>query len=280
MAPSIDDANKGVALILAAARRGVQDSVAALQSKSHKCLVHIDGEVMLVRVINSMLESGWFRKIYICIEGEEPLRTEPQLAAWLDNGTIGVVKSEGNLADSVVAAQAQIEAKGESPWPMVITTGDNALQTFEMVAGFMDQASRADADISLAFTRDDIVLAEYPDAGLAFHRLKDAGYSANNIYSLGSEKAMKAVRVFESGGQFGKRHWRILKSFGLIPFLLYKTKAVSGPALIRRIGRNLGVSLEMIVTPFAYGPIDVDNPRSFALCDRILKARRAEIEGL
>ncbi|MEX1147781.1 MAG: nucleotidyltransferase family protein, partial [Sphingomonadales bacterium] len=263
-------------IILAAGRRGVTDPVAASQNKSHKCLVEIDGRIMLERVIDSLIDCDGIGRIFISIEDEAPLRTVPRLARMLDEGAIIQIPSEGNLADSVIAAARRVEEKmgPDAAWPLVITTGDNALQTPEMVTQFLNAALGTGADVAIAFTRDDVVLRDHPDAGLAFHRLKDGGFSANNLYLLRSPATLDAVGVFKSGGQFGKRHWRILKSFGLLPFVLYKLKATTGENLIRRIGRNLGISTEMILSPYADGPIDVDNLSSFDLCDRILARRR------
>lgn len=264
------------ALILAAGRPGVSDPVAQSQNKSHKCLVEIDGQVMLERVIASLVDCPRIGRIFISIEDEKPLRSVAALAAMLDDGTITQVPSAQNLADSVITAIQRMEADlgPAAAWPVVATTGDNALQTADMVDQFVDQAMESNADIAIAFTRDDVVLRDHPDAGLAFHRLKDGGFSANNLYLLRGATALNAVNVFRSGGQFGKRHWRILKSFGVLPFILYKLKATTGQGLIRRIGRNLGVRAEMILSPYADGPIDVDNMPSFKLCQKILEKRR------
>lgn len=266
---------KATGLILAAGRAGVVDPVAESQNKSHKCLVDIAGRVMLERVIESMKESGRIGRIFVSIEDEAALRTVPALAGWLDDGTIRAIESASNLADSVISGIAQIEAElgPEAAWPIAVTTGDNALQTPEMVRDFLDQSLPTDSDIAMAFTRDDVVLKEHPEPGLAFHRLKDGGFSSNNLYLLRSPVAIGAVNVFRSGGQFGKRHMRILKSFGVVPFILYKLKATTGGRLMARIGRNLGIKLEMILSPFADGPIDVDNMASFALCEAILNRR-------
>lgn len=264
------------ALILAAGRPGVQDPVAQSQNKSHKCLVEIAGQVMLERVIRSLTESGVVDHVFVCIEDENALRTVPTLTAWLDNGTIRTVKSAANLADSALSGVNQIKADlGEDAWPVLVTTGDNALQTSGMVSDFVKQSLTSESDITMGFTREDVVLAEHPDAGLAFHQLKDGGFSANNLYLLRSPAAMDAVNVFRGGGQFGKRHIRILKAFGVLPFLLYKFKATTGEKLLRRIGRNLGVRLQMILSPYPDAPIDVDNLASFALCEKILTRRQA-----
>jgi CTP:molybdopterin cytidylyltransferase MocA len=265
-------------LILAAGRAGIVDPVAASQNKSHKCLVEIAGRIMLERVVDSLMQSGGVKPIFVSIEDEAALRTVPTLAQWLDDGTIRVVKSARNLADSVISGIQQIEKElgPDAAWPILVTTGDNALQTPGMVQDFLDQSLASDSDIAMAFTRDDVVLQEHPEPGLAFHRLKDGGFSANNLYLLRSPDCLSAVNVFRSGGQFGKRHIRILKSFGVLPFILYKMKATTGARLLARIGRNLGIKLEMILSPFADGPIDVDNMGSYALCEAILKKREAK----
>jgi GTP:adenosylcobinamide-phosphate guanylyltransferase len=257
-------------LVMAASRKGVDDPVARLQDKSHKCLVEIDGQVMLERVIEALVDSDCFNRIYVSVESEDILRATPRMAGWVDAGRVGFVRSSGNLADSVLSAVDVIP----NPLPLIITTGDNALHTPELIRDFMRAFWTRDEDVSLAFTRDDVVLRDYAHSGLAFHMLKDGGYSACNLYGLRREKALSAVRVFESGGQFGKRHKRILKAFGVTPFILYKLKLTGLAGLIRVIGRKLKVSIDPVLLDYPYGPIDVDNKHSFDLTEDTLRRRR------
>lgn len=258
------------ALILAAGRHGVEDSVAKLQNKSHKCLVAIDGEVMLERVIRALDDSGGYGRIYISIEQESDLRKTPQLAQWLEDKKIFWVKSEETLADSLFAAGKNIP----DAFPLVVTTGDNVLHTSDLISDFNRQFLAGDRDLAIAFTSEAVVAPRHPDSGLAWHRLKDGNWSACNLYGLRNAKALEAVEIFRGGGQFGKRHWRILKAFGLTPFILYKLRLASLDGLTNRIARSLGLTASAIDLPYADGPIDVDNPLSFALSERILKDRR------
>jgi len=260
---------------MAGSRKGVEDSVARLQNKSHKCLVEIDGVVMLERVIDTLIDSGCFGKIYVSIEEESALRTVPRIAAWLDDGRVGFAPSKCRLADSVIAAAEGLE----DPFPFVITTGDNALHTPEFVREFVDAFAAQKDDLAVAFTRAEDVRREYPEVSLAYHDLKDGGVSACNLYGMRNERSLAAVRVFEGGGQFGKRHMRILKAFGLIPFILYKLKAVTSEALMRRIGRSLGVTIDTIFLTEAFGPIDVDNPQFFEISEKALAKRRLAAEA-
>ncbi|MDA0339631.1 MAG: hypothetical protein O2910_07305 [Proteobacteria bacterium] len=108
--------------------------------------------------------------------------------------------------------------------------------------------------------------------------MKDGGWSACNLYGLRNKQALNAVGVFRGGGQFGKRHMRILKAFGILTFLLYKMKVMKMHPLMNRIGRGLKVSVDSLVMPYSFGPIDVDNPPSFALSEEALKKRRLASE--
>jgi GTP:adenosylcobinamide-phosphate guanylyltransferase len=258
------------ALVMAASRKGVNDPVALLQNKSHKCLVEIDGQVMLERVLEALIDSECFNRIFVSVEEEDILRATPRMEEWLHEGRIAFVRSSGNLADSVLSAVDIIS----DPLPLIITTGDNALHTPELIRDFMRAFWTRDEDVSLAFTRDDVVLRDYANSGLAFHQLKDGGYSACNLYGLRREKSLKAVRVFESGGQFGKRHKRILKAFGVMPFILYKLKLADLHGLINTIGRKLKVSIDPVLLDYPYGPIDVDNKNSFEITEETLRKRR------
>ena len=260
---------KITALVMAASRRGPTDSVAQLQNKSHKCLVEIAGQVMLVRVITALLDSGCFSRIAVSIEEENVLRDVPQLNTWLDDGTIVVTPSRGNLADSVLAAVETLD----DPLPLVITTGDNALHTPELVRDFVTGFLADTEDVSVAFTSEEVVQTQFPESGLAYHRIKDGGWSACNLFGLRNEASLITAHIFEGGGQFGKRHLRILKAFGVMPFILYKMKWATLDEIIARIGSNLGITASVVNLPYPFGPIDVDNPTSFALTEAELLRR-------
>lgn len=257
------------ALILAGSRHGADDPVARMQNKTHKCLVEIDGVVMLERVIDALVCSRRIGRIYVSIDSEQALRGAPRLEQWLAEGTIAVVPSEGNLADSVFAAAAAIP----DPFPLVVTTGDNALHTDELIRDFVDQSRASDGDVIVSFTREEVTEREFPEAGLAYHRLKDGGISACNVYLIRNRAGLKSVESFRSGGQFGKRHLRILKAFGVMPFIAYKLKLSTVRQLMNMIGHNLDIRIDVVFLDYAFGPIDVDNPDSFALSERILSER-------
>ncbi len=270
MSTSTTQPTKPAVLVLAASRSGADDPVARLKGTSHKCLAPIDGVVMLERVIQTILDSEVLGQIYVSIENEDLLRSVPALEKWLTDGVIRMAPVRGNLADSVLAA-----AKVMDPaFPMIITTGDNALHAPEILQDFVGQFLELKGDAAAGFTTAETVIADFPEVGLAYHRLKDGGYSSCNLYAFRSAKALEAVRIFEGGGQFGKRPMRIIKAFGISPFILYKFRLATLDQLLHGIARKLGITADIIMLPYSYGPIDVDNIQFFEISEKALKERR------
>ncbi len=262
------------ALVLAASRQGYDDPVARLQNKSHKCLVTIDGVAMIARVVQTLLDSACFERILISIEDEHVLQDLTSARRWLKEGTIEVVPSSGNLADSL----ANLTKVVNQPLPLVITTADNALHTPELVRDFVAAFARGTGDGAVAVTRESTVLDEYPDGEFGFYRFRDGGYSFCNLFGVSHSIGLEAAKIFRTGGQFRKRPWRMLRIFGVLPLIFYKWRLLKLDTFVHRITRNLGITVDLVLLPYAFGPIDVDNPKTFEFSERTLRERRAELE--
>ncbi len=259
------------ALVLSASRQGAEDAVAQLQQATHKCLVEIDGMVMLERVVRELKASAHIGRIIVSIESEDLLRQTPALAEMFAAGEIEFTQSQSDLFQSVTHAVNTIEA----PYPLLISTGDNALHTTEMVDHFCTQVWSGESDAAVAMTPADVILKAYPDGKRAFHDLRDGGWSSCNLYAVLSDKAVEAARAFETGGQFGKKPERILKAFGLGFLIKYKFSLATLDGLAAHLSKRWNIKLTPVRMPFADAPIDVDNVGDFHRTEKILQARRA-----
>ncbi|MSO99220.1 MAG: hypothetical protein EXR11_13555 [Rhodospirillaceae bacterium] len=263
---------KFTALVLAASRRGTQDPVAQIQGLSHKCLVKMNGVPMVERVIGALRGAKNVGRVFVSIESPDILRFDPKLAAMIDRGEIVTVPSEGNLAQSVFKAVAEIP----DPFPLIISTADNALHTPEMMDYFCDEVGRGASDVYVGMTRAQLILDKYPGGQRAFHRLKDEAYSSCNLYCLKTERGARAAQAFATGGQFGKKPQRIISAFGIWAFILYKLRLVTLDGVMRQISRALKLDVRAALIPWAEGPIDVDNAKDYALVTKILEAREGK----
>lgn len=261
---------KVTVLVLAASRAGPDDAVAALQNVSHKCLVEIDGEIMLQRVVREIAESKHAGPIYVSIEDEALLRQVPYIANLMEQGRVRFLPSGDNLFASIMSAANAIDF----PFPLVVSTGDNALHTSEMFDHFCGAVLAGKMDGAVGMTPAATILEAYPDGKRAFHELKDGGWSSCNLYAAVTPRAIDAAKVFQTGGQFGKRPSRIMKAFGLPFMLMYKFRLASLDGLARYLSRRWKLDLQIVRMPFADAPIDVDNPGDFTRTEAILKKRR------
>jgi 2-C-methyl-D-erythritol 4-phosphate cytidylyltransferase len=257
------------ALVLAASR-GNQDPLAIAGGVSHKCFIDIAGQPMLRRVVEAVAQSGRVKKIIVQIE---PDSTEEAKAILAPLGLTNMVftPSSTSIGTSVAAA---VEAFPDC-LPLIITTGDNALHTGEMVKYFCDQLDSVTADGALGLTPASYVMEKYPEGNRAFHRFSDGEFSSCNLYALLTPQAVTAARIFNGGGQFGKKPKRLIGAFGIFAFLVYKSRMAKLATVLKFLSGVLKMKTAPVLMPFAEGPIDVDRQVDWDLANRIIAAREA-----
>ena len=258
------------ALVLAASR-GNLDPLAQAGGVSHKCFIDIAGEPMLRRVVRAVAESGRVGRIVVAIEQKSMAEAKALLAPIPGAEDIVYVPSKANIGTSVTGA---VEAVPDA-LPLIVTTGDNALHTAEMLRFFCDALDEVKADGALGLTPASYILAKYPEGNRAFHRFRDGAFSSCNLYALLTPRSLKGPQVFNSGGQFGKKPKRLIGAFGLAAFLLYKSRLVSLRTFLSFLSRAIGVKAAPVLMPFAEGPIDVDRMQDWELANRIISEREA-----
>jgi len=260
---------KYTALVLAGSRRGVEDPLLEAGGVSHKCFIDIAGEPMLRRVVGAVLDSGRVQTVHVSLEEDSIEEARAVLSPLGREDRIRLVASRATLADSVLA----VTDADEEALPLVITTGDNALHTAEMVAYFCNALDSCEADAGLGLTRAEVMMERFPDGARAFHRFRDGAFSSCNLYALLTPGALRAPRVFATGGQFAKKPWRLIKTFGIMPFLIYKSRKATLAGFLKSLSRPLKIRVEPVFMPFAEGPIDVDRVSDWRLANEIVAAR-------
>jgi GTP:adenosylcobinamide-phosphate guanylyltransferase len=258
------------ALVLAASR-GNLDPLARAGGVSHKCFIDIAGRPMLQRVVEAVMASPRVKRTIVAIEPDSMDEARQILAPLPGADTIEYVASRETIGASVAAVAR------EELLPLIVTTGDNALHTEEMVTFFCDALDGVGEDAALGLTPASYVLDKYPEGNRAFHRFRDGAFSSCNLYAILGQPGLDAARVFNSGGQFGKKPRRLIGAFGLFAFLLYKSRLFTLKTVLRTLSRGIGVSTAPVLMPFAEGPIDVDREVDWRLANRIVAAREGTL---
>ena len=256
-------------IVLAGQRAGVVNPLAARAGVSHKCLVPIAGRPLIAHVLDTLTALPAVREIRVSLEPEAHSEVAEIAAKFAGRGApIALVANKRNIVDSV------FDAAADDPGPFIVTTADNVLLTAAAIAQIRDRLAVMDG--VMAFARKASVLAAHPEGQRGFYKFRDDEYANCNVYGLADRKALEAgAEIFRGGGQFMKSVWRMIRAFGPINILMLRLGAYDREEAMQGLAKRLGMTVE--ATEFTDGSlaIDVDNERTYRVCEEILARREA-----
>lgn len=259
-----------IAIILAGQRAGAVNPLAQRAGVSHKCLAPIRGRPLIAYVLDTVTSAPAVRAIRISVEPEAAAELAPVLAPYIERGApIRLVPSQPRLVDSLLIAAE------DDPGPFLVTTADNVLMTPAAVAQVRAELA-AGADGVLGMARKANVLAAHPEGQRGFYRFRDDQYANCNIYGLANRKAVDAGRkMFRTGGQFMKSVARMISAFGLHNIVMLRLGFFTRESAMRRLSRRLGIEVRAIEFTDGSLAVDVDNERTYRVCEELLAQREA-----
>lgn len=260
---------KPFTVLILAGRRGPADPVAHAAGCSHKVLVPVAGIPMLVRVLRVTRAVPHIKRIAVSIDDPTILDSLPEIRPLVRSKTIQVHLSGPSPAASVLAYFQSL-----SPLePLIVTTADHPLLTAEMLSYFCTAVAESGADVVAGMMAASVFRKQYPHSKRSFIPLRDESFCGTNLFALCTPQAASAAQFWEHAGQFRKRPWRLISTFGLTNLLLLALKRIDLQAAIPRASRVLGARVAVVQMPFAECAIDVDNLDDFAMATQILTGR-------
>jgi GTP:adenosylcobinamide-phosphate guanylyltransferase len=256
------------ALVLAG-RRGPTDPVAQAARCSHKALVPVAGIPMLVRVVRELRAVPQVKQIAISIDDPTILSSLTEIRALVESGVVQVHLSGPSPAASVSAYFQSLSARQ----PLLVTTADHPLLTAEMLTYFCTAVTESGADVAAGVMAASVFRVKYPHSKRSFIPLRDESFCGTNLFALCTPQAASAAQFWGHAGQFRKRPWRLMSTFGLTNFLLLALKRLDLAAAIPRASRVLGAHVAIVQLPFPECAIDVDSLDDLAMATRILTER-------
>ncbi len=253
---------KWQALVLAAGR-GPGDPMASAYGVANKCAIPIGGVAMLRRVHDALTASGLFSRIAVSIE-------DAAIADAVLGKSARILAPAASAPASVLAALAS----GAVRYPVLITTGDHALLTPQMLAHFCAESKKSGADFTVGLARAETILAAYPQSIRTFFRLGHDRVSGCNLFAVFDARGLALLERWQYLEQARKRPWRLVAAFGPLALLRFALGRLSLDAAFTVVSARLGLTVKPVIMPFAEAAIDVDKPADKELAEQILKARR------
>jgi GTP:adenosylcobinamide-phosphate guanylyltransferase len=227
----------------------------------HKCLLQVGGVPMLVRVVQSLDLSGVIDAVYVSTDSADVYRGLPML-------NIEHVQSLESAPESAIAAVREI-----GQYPIIITTGDHALLTPEMVRHVCAAADDADADFTVGLATKDTVMQAYPDTKRTFFRLGPDQVSGCNLFTIHNERGLRILEFWREMEQNRKKPWKLALGFGVMPLLRFALGRLTLETAFDTVSQQLGLRIKPLLLPFAEAAIDVDKPADKELAEAIIAQR-------
>ena len=256
------------AIVLAGRREGHVDPLAAAAGLTDKCMVPVAGKPMIAHVLAALDATPDVERIVVSVNSASTLDDLAQVRAMKARRKLTISLARTNLVDSLLAA---IEG---APYPIFITTADNALLTPQIATEFI--TGSCGADVAVGFARRQSVIDAHPEGQRRFYKFSDDSYSNCNSYWISNAGAANVAEVFRSGGQFAKHPLRIVEAFGLINLVRFHYGIGTLDAAFGRFSRRFQLAIKPVILSDGAAAIDVDNPRTLGVTEQIMASRGAE----
>lgn len=248
--------------LLLAGSRPAGDPLARSMGVSHKALIPVGGEPMVLRPLRALLGSKNIGNVIVLTQNSDDLR--PVLP---EDARIAFRPSRATIAETI----EELIAKKAVQFPVLVTTADHALLDTQMIGEFTDKA--AGADLAVAVIERKALLARLPQSKRTWLAFRGGAYSGANLFALGSIKSLAAIEQWRSVEQDRKKGWRVLAALGPALLLGAVLRLRTLDQSIAAMGRKLGLDARAVVLSNPLAGVDVDKPVDHALVEAVLSGR-------
>jgi len=256
--------------IVLAGRRSADDPLARAAGASHRALLEIDGEPMLLRVVKRLLAWPSIGHVLVNIDETGLLEALPELVALRDSGAVEFIRSTDSPSRSVLESLVRLDlGRG----PILVTTADHALLDDAMLSDFFAQSERGTADLSFGLVSRTTIEARFPETRRTYLRFRDGAYSGANLFLFRTPGAERAASFWRRVESERKRPWRIARAFGTTNLLLFLMRRLDLDAALVRASVVVGAKIEAVRLGSAEAAVDVDKIEDLVLVRSILAER-------
>ena len=254
------------AVVLAGERPGGSALTRQLKLKAG-VLVDVAGKSALRRVVEALQGARLVSGGVLCGPAPEVYRDSPEFERILRGTAIRWMAPEAGPSASAIKA-----IKALSTFPVLLTTGDHALLTPELIDSFCEGAESTGADIVAGLVPYATVQAAFPQSRRTIQRFSDGGFCGTNLYAILTPSGLSALAFWRSVEAQRKRPWKIARKLGLCFLLRFLLHRVSLHQALHRLSVLSGCRVSCVLLDSARAAVDVDSVADRDLADQILRA--------
>jgi molybdopterin-guanine dinucleotide biosynthesis protein A len=232
-------------------------------------LVDVDGKTALERVIGALEASSLVHGGVLCGPAAEIYSNHEIFRNTLAASSFSWIEPRSGPSMSALAG---IESIGR--FPVLLTAGDHALLTPELVDYFLARAAELDADMVFGLTPWSLVRSAYPGSRRTVLKFRGEAYCGSNLFAVLNAAGTAGPRFWSELEVDRKKPWRMARRLGPGMLLRYLVGSLTLDDALQRLSSAMGCRVACVRMNDPRAAVDVDSVADRDLAVRILRAER------
>ncbi len=250
---------------------------------SASVMVPVAGKPALARVIQAIDNSQQAEGGIICGPSADVVAGSEELKAVLLNPNFEWLTPANGPAASALSALEKL-----NHFPALLTAGDHALLTGEIVDDFCAQVLALNADqgphqpapslptsdpgydLLIGFVPYSLVKAAWPESKRTVLKFSNGHFCGSNLFAIMNPEGRKALDFWRQAEADRKHPWRIARRFGVLALLFYLLRRLSLEDALQGLSKAAGCRIGHVKVEFARAAVDVDSIEDQKLAEQVL----------
>ena len=228
-------------------------------------LVDVAGKPAVQRVIEALSDAQSISSGLLCGPVEQVFRDAPEFSAILANSDFSWIAPAAGPSASAIKGVEKLDQ-----YPVLLTSGDHALLTAQLVDRFCRQALETGADIVVGLTPWAMVQEAFPDSKRTVQHYSDGAFCGTNLFAVLNPDGLAALEFWQSVEAQRKRPWKIAGKLGVGFLSRFLLRRVSLHGALQRLSEVTGCKTDFVQINSARAAVDVDSVADQKLAESIL----------
>jgi len=228
-------------------------------------LVDVAGQSALSRVISALEASESVGGGVLCGPSEDVFQGNSAFQDVLDGTSFHWIKPETGPSASAMAAIDELNS-----FPVLLTAGDHALLTADLVDNFCTRSVTMDADVVVGLVPYPIVHAAFPESKRTVLRFSNGKYCGSNLFAILTAKGKAGPAFWRRLEADRKRPWRMARRIGISVLVKGLLGRLTLESALDSLSRAMGCKVGYVLIENPRAAVDVDSVADRDLAEKLL----------
>jgi molybdopterin-guanine dinucleotide biosynthesis protein A len=228
-------------------------------------LVDVAGQSALARVLAALTGSTQVDGGILCGPSEEIYRAHPVF-----RDILAGTGFQWLAPDPGPSASALKGVRHVARYPLLLTAGDHALLTPELVDDFCSRARVAEADVVVGLVPYSEVRRAFPESRRTVLKFSDGEFCGSNLFAIRDARGEAALAFWSRLEADRKRPWRMARRIGPGMLLRYVFGRLTLARALHSLSGAIGCTVAHVAIDNPRAAVDVDSIADRDLAEKIL----------